>query len=191
MISLFSIVTTQMSGHSMHISHLLCIHQTVTHTLPIITFSISFSISIVPMLLWLMIDFFFSAPNFSLKKVDHRLSTCQDNFLQKFHPATSKYFNVKKGEQVKYNGKIFRTGVEPVTYGFQTCIPYSPPLYQLSYRKLVTNWFYFFQMCDLMNDEFKRRWQDSNLRSQRETDFQSVALTTRPHLLITLQNNNF
>ena len=30
---------------------------------------------------------------------------------------------------------------------------------------------------------YARSWQDSNLRSQRETDFESVALTTRPQLL--------
>ena len=34
----------------------------------------------------------------------------------------------------------------------------------------------------------KRSWQGSNLRSQRESDFKSDALTTRPQLLVFDEN---
>jgi hypothetical protein len=34
-----------------------------------------------------------------------------------------------------------------------------------------------------LENEFNRSWQDSNLRSQRESDFKSDALTARPQLL--------
>ena len=35
--------------------------------------------------------------------------------------------------------------------------------------------------------EYNRSWQDSNLRSQRESDFKSDALTARPQLLYIIQ----
>ena len=45
---------------------------------------------------------------------------------------------------------------------------------------LILNLLFFF--TDLYEEKF-RSWQGSNLRSQRETDFKSDALTTRPQLL--------
>jgi hypothetical protein len=44
-------------------------------------------------------------------------------------------------------------------------------------------YYFFIREHMWQNIEINRSWQDSNLRSQRESDFKSDALTARPQLL--------
>ena len=71
---------------------------------------------------------------------DWKLASKQDKDKRKRNLTDSTLKKKKKKERRKKKKSLLRAGFEPATYGFLSeqalhCANYSPPLYQLSYRR--------------------------------------------------------